>query len=686
MVNTGARIRTCGIVAGVVILLAAAVPTRAQQTDPVAAAQAALARGDAPAALRLARRATRQQPGKVEGWMVLGRIYLVLMTEGFLESRAQNAVRAFTEAAVLNPSQADVYFLRGRAYLEGLRDSTRAGADFEQQLQVDPAHTDALVRLLELAVDMEEWELAGDLAGTALVRFAGDVRIYRPLLRLYLKKKEWGAAALVARHYLAVLSPFNRDRIDDLEPLLTVEEAESYRALSPEERDLYRRRYWARRGGARLDGFSHRFLEHIWRTAEARARFGVGEPRWDIRGELFIRYGPPQYRLTSTSGLSLNMILDGEFQSRWRSRMLELEVPTASFETGDYTTFFDPAFEAPRGANRFEFWIYRSEGLLFRFEEQAMGNGFLLASGSGDLEAALKRKLPVISRLEEDTIPLEPAFTVAQFRAPDGGTLLHSYLSLPAVELTGTSADSLPTATLLSQVILTDTAGRIVAEGERSRDLVAGEATRIQRSLRFVDAVVLAAEAGEYELSAFVAERASGRYGTIGPQPVTVRDFSGSELALSDLVLAAPDTLGSSEWNLRNEGLTYLPQPAGVFDLEKPFVLYFEIYNLARNLDGVSTYELTYEVFPEPGSRILPADISSSIAAVRGIGRGTPAVSASTTCRSTGAHAVHRPELSMAAHSEGLYRLRVRVRDLARGTEVARERLFLVLAASPPPP
>jgi len=653
-----------------------------RQDDPVSAAREALAAGEADTALRLMRRLTRQQPENVAGWMMLGRSYLALMDEGFREARAQNAVRAFDRAAELNPSQTDLYFLRGRAFLEGLGDSTRAGSEFERQLQVEPGHTEALVRLLEVATDLQEWELAEELAATALVEFAGEERVYRPLLKLYLTQEEWSAAALVARRYLAILGPEGRDMIADLSPLLATDEAERYRAVSPTERSLYERRYWARRGGNRLDGISHRYLEHIWRVAEARSRFSRPDRRAGIRTELLIRYGPPQYLVTSTSGLSLNMILDGEFQSRWRQLLLDLQVPMGAWDSGDYTSFFNPDFEPPRGASRFEFWIYRREGMFFHFIESTAGSGFQLSSGSGDLNAALKSRRPVSSHYEEDMIPLEPAFRIAQFQAGTGRTLVQAAFSLPVVELLGTTSDSLPAVDLLSEVVLTDAAGRVVHDAERNREVTASEATRTQRALRFVEGLAFELEPGKYRLSAFLADRATGRSGTVDVGSVTIRDFSGPGLTLSDLVVAAVDSPGTHEQNLLAEGLTYLPQPAAIFDRERPFRLCFEIYHLARDTTGTAVYDLTVEIYPEQDARTLPEDIVSSSPVPAGAPRPRPVVAVTTTHRTPAHKAVHRPELSLSESREGLYRLRVTVHDRIGESEAAREILFLVLDTS----
>ncbi len=654
------------------------------QEDLVGQARTALDSGRGEEALRLIRRATRADRNDVRAWMLQGEVYLALLDRGLTERRARNAVRAFDRVIELNPSYPDVYLKRGVAYLDGLSDSLQAGIEFENQLQADPHHMEAIISLLELSVDMREWELAESLAARSLVDFRADPRIYRPLLKLYLKKREWASAALVARRYLSILSPREREVIFDISPLLTRAEEEQYQALEDEARALYRRRYWARRGGAQLDGYATRFIEHLWRVAEARNRFGGATFPWDVRGELVVRYGLPDYRVTSTSGLSLNMIMDGDFQSQWRSRMLELGLPVSSFDSGNSTTFFNTDFEPPRGPGRFSFWIWKWEGLLFVLRDPSVGGELQLTGDSLALNDTLKNRLPMISNLEELNESLSPAFRVAQFRGSEGRTLVHSLFSIPVSELVGATLDSLPSEAMLSEITLLDDDLRISAEVERARMVRAGPATGIQRSRRFVEAIAIEVDPGEYQVSAFISHRASQRYGSMGPVALDIRDFSGSGLAVSDLVLASADTLGEPEQHLLDEGLAYLPQPAGVCDIDRAFQVYFEVYNLSRDIEGITDYDITYEIFPETDYERRPRTIQSSVAALLGITRGESVVALSSRYRSRRADNTHRPNLSLEEYPEGPYRLRVTVTDNLLDREISREITLLALHPHPP--
>jgi len=363
--------------------------------------------------------------------------------------------------------------------------------------------------------------------------------------------------------------------------------------------------------------------------------------------------------------------------------MLELGLPVNSFDSGNSTTFFNTDFETPRGPGRFSFWIWKWEGLLLVLRDPSVGGEMQLAGDSLALNETLKNRLPMISSLEELNESLRPAFRVAQFRGTEGRTLIHSHFSIPVSELVGASPDSLPSEAMLSEITLQDADQRMSTEAERTRMIRAGPATGIQRSRRFVEAIAAEVDPGAYQLSAFVSHRASQRFGSIGPVPLDVRDYSGNELALSDLVLASADTLGEPEEHLLDEGLSYLPQPAGVCDIDRPFQIYFEVYQVSRDIDGISDYDITYEIFPQSDYDRRPRTIQSSVAALLGISRGEPVVSLSFDYRGRRADNTHRPNLSLEEYPEGPYRLRVTVKDNLRDLEISREITLLALHPQP---
>ena len=337
--------------------------------------------------------------------------------------------------------------------------------------------------------------------------------------------------------------------------------------------------------------------------------------------------------------------------------------------------------------DRFEIWIYKRRGLLFRLSDPLMRDEFQPAFPvDQQFDDNLRSRLPVISKIEEITEPLHPTLQIAQFRGLDGKTRLHTYISLPAIELTGALSRELPSTIVSSSVILTDDSTKMVAEGSRERWLRAGPSTEVQRSRRFVETISFLINAGDYWFTTYMEHPDSDRVGSFGPRRITIRDYSNASFSMSDVVLAATDSLGRFESNILDEGILYLPQPGSVFDLEKPLIIYFELYNLQRDRAGISTYNITYEVFPEPMSRILPEQLEASVAVIEESRTGSPAVSMTSSYRSLQPEVMHNIILSMKGHAEDFYRLRVSVEDSLSGERLERETTFRVLYSIYPPP
>jgi len=641
-------------------------------------------------AIEAYREAIRLNPDHPDAYMAVGRIHLRRMQLGG-ESRSSGiAIDSFTRVIELNPSHPEAYWLRGVAFLEGRGDSILAGADFETQLEVVRGHPEASIRLLQLAVDTGEFRLAQELAALMLVTFKWDLRIYRPMLRLYIEMEEWDAAALVVGRFLEVLPAGELDVIYDLSPLLPTSSKGTYEQLDADARMHFWRNYWSERGGVDLNRLPTRWIEHIWRVTEARHLFGTRRFPWDFRGELFVRYGPPEYRITDLSGTNLDLILDELYISRLNYRMFDLNMPYSAidsimdeFRLNNMTM---AQIVSQRG-DRIEFWIYKKNGLLFRMSDPLMRDEFQLAFQiDRQLNDNLQSRLPVISKIEEITEPLHPILQIAQFRGSEGKTRLHTYISTPVVELTGVLSGNLPSTFLSSSVILTDDSTREVAEGSRKRWLQAGPSTEVQRSRRFVEAISFLVDAGDYWFTTFMEHPDSDRVGSFGPRRITIRDYSNASFSMSDAVLAATDSLGRFESNLLDEGVPYLPQPGSVFDLEKPFIIYFEVYNLQSDQAGISTYNITFEVFPEPRSRVLPEQLEASVTNISESRTGSPAVSMTSTYRSLRPDVMHNIVLSMKGHAEDFYRFKVSVEDSLSGKRIERETTFRVLYSIYPPP
>ena len=80
------------------------------------------------------------------------------------------------------------------------------------------------------------------------------------------------------------------------------------------------------------------------------------------------------------------------------------------------------------------------------------------------------------------------------------------------------------------------------------------------------------------------------------------RDFSGNHLLLSDLELASQVRENVSDRHVKNNNIQVVPYLSNTIRRESPLYVYFEIYNLNKNVDGYTQYEVNYTVLTMEGS------------------------------------------------------------------------------------
>jgi len=110
---------------------------------------------------------------------------------------------------------------------------------------------------------------------------------------------------------------------------------------------------------------------------------------------------------------------------------------------------------------------------------------------------------------------------------------------------------------------------------------------------------VIRVPAGRHHFALRASESVSGRSGIVR-QPVRVPNFATGELALSDIRLSsAVQSEGPKTFERRGRHL--MPNPAGVFAVSRPVILYFEVYNLEKSPAGRTSATIEYSVFPLTG-------------------------------------------------------------------------------------
>ena len=398
--------------------------------------------------------------------------------------------------------------------------------------------------------------------------------------------------------------------LEHLRFLLSDDELHAYLDATPQERLAGSRVFWARLDPTPTTPENERKTEHYRRLAYALDRFGVvPEPRWDRRGELLLRYGPPDQRIEEFGEVleNVGLVPPRETWVYWtRERAFVLEDPTFS---RDFVYAFD--LDPDREKLQMRDW---SKTRLSELEAWSGGPipGHSRPASTDDAESELaRRRLQSMLALGQEALldapqdyihdhgggALDYVFDVHHFAGDlPGKTRVEVNFAYWASELdyrpSGEAFESVREieATAKTPDYETVSALRTIARDERS--------TLDGREGQLVmDRVAFELDPAAYRLALSVRDSVSRNVG-IYTTEANLLDFGGSDIAMSDLQLAAEVRSAREGDSFRKGELQVVPYPLSTFPLGRDVFFYFEVYHLAASADGRSVYDV--EILLEP--------------------------------------------------------------------------------------
>jgi GWxTD domain-containing protein len=274
---------------------------------------------EADSALSSFQRAVKLDPGLAAARYGLGRAHLELRGDA---KGALPHLKAAVEADSTNP---DVRYLLARAYLKLGRPEARREAD--RALRYDPKYAPAYLLLaqahqkegdLRMAVlyykkylelkpadQASAYEFALDLLtrgrteeAEAVASLMTDNRGLPVLAQVLMRRGDYDRAMPAFQLYIDGLDPKEQELYRDISLAGLPEEVEAYRTTPAEKQEAFLRVFWLRRDPFKATGGAMRRSEHCRRVWYARTFYGKKRWPWDRRGEVYIRYGEPDYRST----------------------------------------------------------------------------------------------------------------------------------------------------------------------------------------------------------------------------------------------------------------------------------------------------------------------------------------------------------------------------------------------------
>jgi GWxTD domain-containing protein len=244
-------------------------------------------------ALRCLERATLLAPERADLQLELGRLYDRM---GFL----RQARKRFEKVAALQPTDAQAHVglarLWRRDYLKYLDPASLERAIDQLRLAARLDSNDAEIQLNLASLLLQGNDLAG--AGEAVARARAsapdrnDVRLADGLVAYRLGRLEHADSAFAAA--VPRLTHTVRERFEDIAPLASARDTFTLHRLGPEDRAEFVRRFWADLDPDLSTSINEARLAYYGRVAEAYfLYFDTRRREWDLRGEVYVRYGAP---------------------------------------------------------------------------------------------------------------------------------------------------------------------------------------------------------------------------------------------------------------------------------------------------------------------------------------------------------------------------------------------------------
>ncbi|MEJ2722639.1 MAG: GWxTD domain-containing protein, partial [bacterium] len=414
-----------------------------------------------------------------------------------------------------------------------------------------------------------------------------------------------------------------------------------------EERAEWLDRFWTLNDPTPTTPENEMKVEHYIRVNLAKKSFPSKKwPGWDKRGEVFIRYGPPDYRGQVWGEVTVKkMYPPGELWYYHRHNML------VSFEefglNGEYIYAIEPlGVWENLSPDLIEFLLYDTSEELAKkipqnylefyaapapmaipnrlnpYEEDAMRLSLpreqqeaIDAIMDPDLPQAIpkdvsdvfeKDKIREVANNFEIVLEETPTtypfnfnrrelpfyFGVDQFRGGEENNRVEVNIEVPVVvEGGGTSFEE----TFHADAVIWDSQFEEVAR--QSREIVLRKSADVEEFTNLLPTqMVFTLGRGHYRLAVSVRGVKSGAESSFTTS-FSCEPF-GPDVAISDILFARKIAPTEKASIFSKGAIEVIPHPVRAYSRSYPLPLYFEIYNLMPDSRGVSSYTVEYKIIP----------------------------------------------------------------------------------------
>jgi GWxTD domain-containing protein len=473
----------------------------------------------------------------------------------------------------------------------------------------------------------------------------------------------------VSREEVAKLSPDARDVLAGLQYLLNSQQVRQYLSLpTDEDRARWVDRFWQLNDPTPTTPENEMRDEHLIRVALAKQYFSSPEwPGWDRRGEVFIRYGAPDFRGKIWGEVTVrkfyppgelwyyrrhDMLVSFEQSGKGNEYIYAVQplgaAENISTELADYLLYdSNESLTKKIPQDLLEFYTapevnerYRMLGepeketaylkakprelpenidaimdpqLAYELPKDvsAVFEKDRIEKSANNFEATLEDN-PVSYPFNFDRKELPFFFGIDQFRGGEGINRVDVQIEVPVSVEKGDTLEE----TYRADVVIWNANLEEVARGER--EIVVHAAPGGAQWANLIPTQkAFSLGKGYYRMAVSVRGEKSGRESSYRTS-FSAESF-GPTLSVSDILFARRIAPTGTASIFARGALEVIPHPYRAYSKTFPIPLYFEVYNLALDGRGVSSYSIEYRIIRAPSKkndflerfRSTPPEVSS---------------------------------------------------------------------------
>jgi len=551
----------------------------------------------------------------------------------------------------------------------------RAISHLNSALESDPRQRSVYDHLMEIYALKGEYQEALNMLSQMYVFFPEDPQLWTYLGYAHYHAGNMDAASKSFETSFRFMDDETAYAFNHIENILPEDELEAYR----EDEAAYTSRFWTSKDPRYLTPYNERKMEHYARLTYADLLYGASQldiKGWNTeRGSILVRYGVPQgdVIIIPRSGSG---VMQGTAE-----KVGDVEDPNANVGVALNVGRFGSGWDMFEEANTYNIWDYGE--FKFVFEDPFRNGEFRLYSPSASdiSEGAIPyvndyiikaretiRETPERYDYEAPGRQIELPYAVASFKGADGNTDVYVNYAIPITDAYNPEDEFVNVTANAGTFVVAENRDILVERRRTIYGLPTSQIVRFDESNLWVDTEHMSTPPGEHEVSVEF-ETAGGGTVAVQRREVEVHDFSGDRLAMSDILLSyrieeSFDGQPVSGSDILRQGLSIQPAPWTVFGTDQPIYIYFEVYNLTPDTEGVSRYEVEAELTPrETGNRIGRAISGMFGGGGQGVSTGVPI---SVEAQEDGQYLI----LDADNLETGLYTLKVTISDQVSGRDV----------------